>query len=104
MVLKLIRMLQFWICGPSQYSRSPWEVGNVFKLCQEMNLRVKRLRQCRHGGDFPMSTLTLHPLHGGQTSQGTGRCSPASDPINDIHETYGGVTGDVRNGRYAQSS
>ncbi len=36
----------------------------------------------------------MRPLHGGQTSQGKcARVAPAFDPVNDIHESHGGVAG-----------
>ncbi len=43
---------------------------------------------------FPMSPLTLRPLHGSQTSQCPS--APAFDPVSDIHESHGGVAGGVR--------
>ncbi len=58
-----------------------------------------------HVAYFPMSHMTLRPLHGGQTSQGKcARVAPTFDPINDIHESHGGVAGGYQNWRYAQSS
>ncbi len=52
-----------------------------------------------HVAHFPMSPLTLCPLHGGQTSQGKyTRMAPAFDSINDIHEPHGGMAGGVRSG------
>ncbi len=44
-----------------------------------------------------MSPLNLRPVHRGQTSQG--KCAqvapPAFDPVNDIHESHGGMEWDM---------
>ncbi len=48
---------------------------------------------------FPISPLTLRPLHGGQTSQDKCvRVAPAFDAVNDIHGSHGGVAWGVRSG------
>ncbi len=52
-----------------------------------------------HVAHFPISPLTLRPLHWGQTSQD--KCvqvAAAFDAINDIHDSHGGVAWGVRSG------
>ncbi len=78
-------------------SRTTLEVAEAY--CQYFNpwtLKFTSWKQqfpgVEHLAHFPMSPLTLCPLHGGQTSQG--KCAwvaPAFDPVNDINESRGMV-------------
>ncbi len=45
---------------------------------------------------FPMSPLTLRPLHGRQTSQG--KCARVAPTFDLVHESHAGVTGGARSG------
>ncbi len=56
-----------------------------------------------HVAHFPMSPLTLHPLHGGQTSQGKSRWKSVHGwtPLFNLHE---GLRGHAKGVVYAQSS